>query len=107
MLYKSHANILGPQTLIPWVLILGWCPPAALGVEVTPAQLPPCSCIIRAELKMAAGIWFPSLHFVSLGSTAASRTAVGCKWGRDNGFNYIAPGVTTEKDQLFFPLHLN
>lgn len=45
----------------------------------------PCTallqCIIRAELKMAAGIWFLFLYFVSLGSTAQSCCKRGCDMG--------------------------
>lgn len=75
-------------------------PVGVLGAVGYPACCP-CTalpqCIIRAELKMAAGIWFLFLYFVSLGSAAQ-----GCyKWGCDMGLMTFLGSLQRKK--LFFP----
>lgn len=116
MLYERHTS--GDfRWFIYGVLILGWCPSRAASTHSWQHQVPfpwaartgvclpvgvwgavgypaccPCTallqCIIRAELKMAAGIWFLFLYFVSLGSTAQSC----CKWGCDMGLMTLVLG---------------
>lgn len=73
--------------------------------KAAPAQ-PPCTCIIRAELKMAAGIWFPLPYFVSLGSAAVRGAAVECKWGCEMGLTTSFLGAL-QRETNFFPLALN